>query len=80
LAQTDNKILMASDVQWRIFRPVCKEGLLLAGDAAAIIDPAAGQGIFNAMTSGIMAAHTVRKCWSTNSRNLLYWLLTTIGL
>lgn len=45
--------------RWRIFRPLYKRGVLLCGDAGGIIDPAAGQGILNALVSGIMAAKTV---------------------
>jgi len=51
-----------SNRRWRLFRPVCKEGILLCGDAAAIIDPAAGQGILNAVVSAVMAAKTVKAC------------------
>jgi len=52
----------SANMQWRIFRPLCSEGLLLIGDAAAIIDPAAGQGILNALHSGIAAGQTVASC------------------
>lgn len=51
-----------TNVRWRLFRPVVSEGILLAGDAAGILDPAAGQGVFNALLSGINAAHTVIRC------------------
>ncbi len=51
-----------ANMRWRLFRPVCSEGILLCGDAAGILDPAAGQGIFNALLSGITAANTVVKC------------------
>ena len=46
--------------RWRIFRPLCREGIILCGDAAGIIDPAAGRGILNALMSGIVAADTVK--------------------
>ncbi|HZV70769.1 MAG TPA: hypothetical protein VFG10_14540 [Saprospiraceae bacterium] len=49
-------------MRWRLFRPVCSEGLVLCGDAAGILDPAAGQGIFNALMSGMQAANTIVKC------------------
>jgi flavin-dependent dehydrogenase len=51
-----------ANMRWRLFRPVCSEGIVLCGDAAGILDPAAGQGIFNALMSGIQAAGTVVKC------------------
>jgi flavin-dependent dehydrogenase len=37
--------------------------MLLCGDAAGILDPAAGQGIFNALLSGITAANTIVSCF-----------------
>jgi flavin-dependent dehydrogenase len=36
--------------------------LILSGDAAGILDPAAGQGIFNALLSGIKAGQTAIAC------------------
>ena len=51
-----------ANMRWRMFRPVCSEGIVLCGDAAGILDPAAGQGIFNALWSGIEAANTVVRC------------------
>jgi flavin-dependent dehydrogenase len=50
------------DMQWRVFRPVVYPGMLMVGDAAGILDPAAGQGILNGLVSGIMGAETVLKC------------------
>ena len=50
------------NVRWRVFRPVCKQKILLCGDAAGILDPAAGQGILNAFMSGIMVANCVKAC------------------
>ena len=52
-----------ANMRWRMFRPVCTEGIVLCGDAAGILDPAAGQGIFNALWSGIEAANTVVRCF-----------------
>lgn len=49
----------AYNVRWRVFRPICKDKILLCGDAAGMLDPAAGQGILNALMSGIMAARSV---------------------
>jgi flavin-dependent dehydrogenase len=51
-----------ANMRWRLFRPLCTEGVVLCGDAAGILDPAAGQGIFNALMSGIQAGNTVIKC------------------
>jgi flavin-dependent dehydrogenase len=51
-----------ANMRWRMYRPVCSEGVVLCGDAAGILDPAAGQGIFNALYSGIMAANTIIAC------------------
>lgn len=48
--------------RWRVHRPVCKEGVVLCGDAAGIIDPAAGQGIFNAIQSAITSVRTIIMC------------------
>lgn len=50
------------NMRWRLFRPICSEGILLCGDAAGILDPAAGQGIFNALFSGIVAGNIVASC------------------
>lgn len=40
------------DLTWRAVRPVVRPGLLLAGDAATVLDPASGQGVFFALESG----------------------------
>lgn len=50
------------NVRWRLFRPVCSEGIILCGDAAGILDPAAGQGILNALLSGIYAGQAAIAC------------------
>jgi flavin-dependent dehydrogenase len=52
------------NMRWRRYQPVCREGLLLCGDAAGILDPAAGQGIFNALLSGNIAAQCIVICSS----------------
>jgi flavin-dependent dehydrogenase len=54
--------IKAANMQWRVFRPLACPGLLLAGDAAGILDPAAGQGILSGLMSGIMAGETVLSC------------------
>ena len=55
--------IQADNRRWRLYRPVCKEGVILCGDAAGILDPAAGQGIFNALLSGMVAAQCVISCF-----------------
>lgn len=52
----------AYNVRWRASRPICKDHVLLCGDSAGMLDPAAGQGILNAFMSGIMAARCVFDC------------------
>lgn len=58
----------AANVTWRLFRPIATDGIILAGDAAGIIDPAAGQGIQYALWSGKIAAETVIKIFSGEAR------------
>lgn len=58
---TSGKILVAN-LRWRLYKPVCREGIVLCGDAAGVLDPAAGQGIFNALRSGVIAGQVVSKC------------------
>jgi flavin-dependent dehydrogenase len=50
------------DVSWRAMRPLVKPGCVLAGDAAAVFDPAAGQGVFFALRSGIAAGEMILAC------------------
>lgn len=50
------------NVAWRIYRPVVGLNWVLAGDAAAVIDPAAANGVFFALQSGVAAAKTVIRC------------------
>lgn len=47
-------------------RPVSGDGFLLAGDAGSLIDPFTGEGIGNALYSGMMAADQVAKCIREN--------------
>lgn len=56
--------VFASNRRWRAYRPLVKEGIILCGDAAGILDPAAGQGVLNALFSGISAAQCVSHCIS----------------
>ncbi|MFN8155290.1 MAG: geranylgeranyl reductase family protein [Bacteroidia bacterium] len=43
-------------------RPVSGDGFMLLGDAGSLIDPFTGEGIGNAMISGLKAAETVELC------------------
>ena len=43
------------------------ERFMLAGDAASLIDPATGEGIGNAMISGILAGRHALKCFKENN-------------
>lgn len=49
---------LKSNMRWRLSATLGMEGLLLCGDAAAVIDPAAGQGNVMGIYSGIKAAET----------------------
>ena len=51
-----------ANMRWRLYRPLVKEGIVLCGDAAGILDPAAGQGILNSLLSGHAAGDTIVKC------------------
>jgi len=50
------------NMRWRSYKTVAMEGIIICGDAASIIDPAAGQGILTAIYSGIKAAETAANC------------------
>ncbi len=47
--------------------PVSGNRVLLCGDAAAIVDPATGEGIGPAMSSGRYAAWQIKKCFKENN-------------
>lgn len=49
------------NTRWRVHRPLFNSNVILAGDAAGIIDPGSGLGVVNAMLSGIMAADAIVK-------------------
>ncbi|MBV4360491.1 NAD(P)/FAD-dependent oxidoreductase [Pinibacter aurantiacus] len=72
-----------ANMRWRIFRPVCTEGLILTGDAAGIIDPAAGRGILNGIISGVLALEAIPKTKTNPVREAIYlfdydsWFLNT---
>lgn len=46
-------------VRWTLNRPLVCNGLLIAGDAASMLDPAAGQGVFKALKDGLRAASAI---------------------
>jgi flavin-dependent dehydrogenase len=46
----------AADVTWRVVEPVAGDGYLLAGEAAAVLDPASSHGVLRALMTGQMAA------------------------
>src|SRR5262249_3261226 len=48
-----------ADVTWRM--PSCPAGLgyFLAGDAAAVLDPASSHGVLKALMTGMMAGHII---------------------
>ncbi len=48
------------------------ERFMLAGDAASLIDPATGEGIGNAMISGIKAGQQAIKCFNQNDFSLQF--------
>lgn len=60
------------DASWKLTRPLAVRGVLVAGEAAGRLDPAWGQGIVNALESGIAAAQTVLD--SAASPGLAAWL------
>lgn len=49
----------SANVRWRCYDELTQGRTLLAGEAASLIDPGAGQGILRACWTGIMAARTV---------------------
>lgn len=51
--------VQVADASWRLTRPLARKGVLVAGDAAGRLDPAAGIGVVNALESGIMAARAI---------------------
>lgn len=59
------------DVTWRAPRPLARPGLLMVGDAASLVDPAAGQGVFFALESGLRAATVVAGCFESPAHSAL---------
>ena len=62
----------AANVQWRIFKGIAAQGFVLAGDAAGMLDPACGQGVLNALYSGIRAATCIVQCVHNPVRTTSY--------
>ena len=48
-------------------RNLVSDQLVLTGDAASLIDPFTGEGIGNAITSGMLAAQQANKCWESGN-------------
>ena len=69
----ESRTARVMNARWSIASSVAAEGLLVAGDAAATIDPAAGQGILVAVMTGMMAAHSIGRCFAEPGRER--WLL-----
>ncbi len=60
------------NVTWRLLRPTVGKNYMFAGDAAALIDPGAGQGVMNAMITGSVAAKHLYLCMQQHSQAELY--------
>jgi flavin-dependent dehydrogenase len=48
-----------ADVTWRLASASAGAGYFLAGDSAAVLDPASAHGVLKAISSGMMAAHSI---------------------
>lgn len=48
-----------ADINWRVVRRPAGPGFFVAGDAAAVLDPASSHGVLRAIMSGMMAAHLI---------------------
>lgn len=62
LEEFQNESPIVFSMRWHIYSPLAVKGLLVCGDAGAIIDPAAGQGIFFSMLSAIASTESIDKC------------------
>jgi flavin-dependent dehydrogenase len=49
------------DMTWRLHQPCAGPGYFLLGDAAALLDPAASNGVLRALMSGMLAANLVAR-------------------
>jgi len=54
--QVANGQIRAADVTWRVMPACAGPGYFVAGDAAAVLDPAVSHGVLRALMSGIQAA------------------------
>lgn len=59
IARSVTGSVQLADASWRVTRPLARKGVLVVGDAAGRLDPAAGIGVVNALESGIMAARAI---------------------
>jgi flavin-dependent dehydrogenase len=50
-----------ADVTWRLLHECAGQGYFIAGDAAAVLDPASSHGVLKAMMSGMLAAELAAK-------------------
>ena len=50
-----------ADVTWRHVPAAAGPGYFLAGDAAAMLDPAASQGVLRALMTGIAVGHAITR-------------------
>jgi flavin-dependent dehydrogenase len=50
-----------ADVTWRLAHQTAGPGWLLAGDAAAVLDPSSSHGVLRALMTGMMAAHMIAR-------------------
>lgn len=53
--------IRGADVTWRMVAKSAGSGYFLAGDSAAVLDPASSHGVLKAITSGMMAAHLITR-------------------
>jgi flavin-dependent dehydrogenase len=52
--------VLTANVRWRATRPAALNNVFFIGDAAGVLDPGAGQGILNALLSGIAVMHFIQ--------------------
>ncbi|MFY0563024.1 NAD(P)/FAD-dependent oxidoreductase [Archangium lansingense] len=51
-----------AEVTWSCVEAPAGDGYFIAGDAAAVVDPASSQGVLRALMQGMMAAHLITAC------------------
>jgi hypothetical protein len=51
-----------AEVTWSRVEAPAGEGYFIAGDAAAVVDPASSQGVLRALMQGMMSAHLITTC------------------